>query len=175
MVVLEGGQPLRSDNGDIVLSWKKPNSVQARGNLTGYQIDFVEVGGEGARRRRQDDCPQSECVLEAGQTRGCCLVDANQTSATISGLDSSKAYNVSIRAVNGAGLGEPQIFTVEGESTCGISQCAVKCLSLPLSVGTSSGPAFPIVIVAAAAGGGALVLVLIVAILSVIVILLRRS
>ena len=84
-----------------------------------YQIDFVEAEVEkGARRRRQDDCVRGECVLKAGQTRGCCLVDANQTSATISGLDPSKAYNVSVRAVNGVGLGEAQIFTVEGESAC---------------------------------------------------------
>ena len=71
---------------------------------------------EGAGQRRQlGDCSRDECVLKAGQTQGCCLVDADQTSATISGLDPSKAYNVSIRAVNGAGLGEAQMFIVEGE------------------------------------------------------------
>ena len=131
-VVLEGGKPLRSDNGDIVLSWKKPSPVQARGNLMGYQIDFAETEvGEGGRRRRQDNCPSDECVLKAGQTRGCCVVDANQTSATISGLDPSKGYNVSVRAINGAGLGEAQTFTVEGESACTCVHVSPQCSPTP--------------------------------------------
>ena len=118
VVVLEGDMPLRSDNGDIVLLWETPSPVQARGIITSYQINFEEDltnNLDGARQRRQDDCTRNVCMLRIGQIQGCCLVGAGQTSATISGLDSSVTYRVSVTAVNGAGLGEAQIFTVEAE------------------------------------------------------------
>ena len=122
-----GGKPLRSDNGDIVLLWETPSPMQARGIITSYQINFKEAltsDLDGARQRRQDDCARDECVLKTGHTQGCCLVGAGQTSATISGLDPSMAYSVSVTAVNGAGLGEAQIFTVEADGedeSCGQS------------------------------------------------------
>ena len=106
----------RSEDGkSIRLSWMQPSPVQARGNIAGYQIDFIEATtGKGVRRRRQGDCQSAGCVLAAGQVGGCCLVGGDQTSAMISGLDPGKAYNVSVSAVNGAGKGKSWTFTVDG-------------------------------------------------------------
>lgn len=55
------------------------------------------------------------CMLEAGKTRGCCVVDKDQTSVTITGLDPRKAYNISVSVVNGAGMGRIKTVTVEGK------------------------------------------------------------
>lgn len=109
--------PERSDDGkSISLKWKKPSPVEVKGYISSYQIDFTEAAaGEGARQRRQDDCQRDGCMLEAGKTRGCCQVDKNQTSVTISGLEPSKAYNISVSVVNGAGKGRIRTLTVEGK------------------------------------------------------------
>ena len=110
------GTPSRLDSGGVVVSWVKLSPVQARGIITAYQIDFTEVGAAGGvRRKRQENCMREQCVLEEGQTRGCCQVGADQSEATIAGLDSGKTYNVSVSAINGAGIGKNQSITIEGE------------------------------------------------------------
>ena len=119
-VVELAGQPSRTEDGDILLSWTKPSPVEARGIISEYVIEFAEIGGEeggaeGGRERRQQGCSRESCMLETGEREGCCLVDADQTSVTITGLDPDKDYNVSISAVNGAGVGDTENITVEGE------------------------------------------------------------
>ena len=97
---------MRSSSGDaITVTWKAPNPVESRGIITQYQIDFSEATGGSGRRRRQG-CQAGGCALPAGATGGCCLVPSDQTSATISGLDPSRAYSVTVSAGNGAGQGE---------------------------------------------------------------------
>lgn len=105
----------RADNGDIILSWKRPDPVKAKGIIIGYEIRFSETGaGEGERRKRQEECPEDRCELKPGETSGCCRVAAEETNATISGLDPSKSYDVSVGVVNGAGVGNIQTLTIEG-------------------------------------------------------------
>lgn len=110
--------PKRSDNGDtILLSWEEPTPVEVKGVISSYQVDFMEVAaGEGSRRRRQE-CQMGRCMLEAGQTEGCCVVDKDQTSVNITGLDPRRAYNISVSVVNGAGVGRIKTVTVEGKLT----------------------------------------------------------
>ena len=105
----------RSANGDILLSWEKPSPDEARGVVTSFEISFSESGaGEGGRRKRQE-CPRDQCQLGGGQTSGCCRVGPDQTNVTISGLDPSKSYDVSVSVVNGVGVGEAQTFTIKGK------------------------------------------------------------
>ena len=100
------GDPVRSRNGDaITVWWKAPNPVESRGIITQYQIDFSEATGGSGRHRRQG-CQTGGCALPAGATGGCCQVPSDQTLATITGLDSSKAYSVTVSASNMAGQGE---------------------------------------------------------------------
>lgn len=119
VVTLTSDPVLRSDRGDTIsLSWQKPTPVEVKGYISGYQVDFIEAAaGGGSKRRRQDGCQTDGCMLKAGEVEGCCLVDKNQTSVTITGLDPSKAYNISVSIVNGAGKGRIQTVTVKGKST----------------------------------------------------------
>ena len=121
-----------SSNGDILLSWEKPSPVQARGYIVGYEIRFAEAmeEKEGGGRRRREECPRDQCVLGRGQTSGCCQVGPNTTTATISGLENRKSYEVSVSVVNRAGVGDIQNFTVAGEMEL-VSVC-VDHFSLPL-------------------------------------------
>ena len=114
-VVLKPEDQKRADNGDILLVWEKLCPVEARGIIRGYEIRFSETRtAEGGRRKRQE-CPNDACSLGEGQSSGCCRVGADQTNVTISGLDPSRSYDVSVSVVNDAGVGETQTFTIEGE------------------------------------------------------------
>ena len=114
------GDPVRSSSGDaITVTWRAPNPVESRGIITQYQIDFSEATGGSGRRRRQG-CQTGGCALPAGATGGCCLVPSDQTSATISGLDPSKAYSVTVSAGNEAGQGEKS-EPVTAQRTLGVA------------------------------------------------------
>ena len=119
-VVMLTSDPVRSDSGDTIsLIWEEPSPVEVKGYISWYEVDFIEAaaGAGSRRRRRQGNCQVDSCMLEAMETGGCCQVDKNQTSVTITGLDPRKAYNISVSVVNGAGRGRIQMVTVEGKST----------------------------------------------------------
>ena len=122
--------PTRSSSGDsLTLSWQQPDPVLARGTVTGYRVDFTEavVGEAGRRRRQAGDCQNGTCAVVAGESQGCCEVPADETSVTIVGLDPDKAYNVSVSAINSAGTGLTQTFTVEGTYYLMPCPCPYTC------------------------------------------------
>ena len=109
------GENVRRDeeSGDVVLSWQQPSPAEARGYIFGYEIRFSEVNEDSSNgRRRRQECARDVCRLMADQSSGCCQVGPNTTSATISGLDQRKGYEVSVSVLNRAGTGEIQTFSV---------------------------------------------------------------
>ena len=101
------------ESGDVVLSWQQPSPTEARGYIFGYEIRFSEVSGDSSSgRRRRQECARDVCQLMADQSSGCCQVGPNITSATISGLDRRKGYEVSVSVLNRAGTGEIKNFPV---------------------------------------------------------------
>ena len=185
--------PTRSSSGDsLTLSWQQPDPVLARGTITGYRVDFTEavVGEAGRRRRQAGDCQNGTCAVVAGESQGCCEVPADETSVTIVGLDPDKAYNVSVSAINGAGTGLTQTFTVEGRyylmpCVCPYIHCTCVCLytcvvQFPIlwSSGAESdggSSEFPIVIVIAVVVVVVVIAVLLVLITIITVVMVKRN
>lgn len=107
------GNPVRSSSGTtLTLSWQRLSPVESRGTIIAFQINISERVDEeissDAEQVEQGSCIEigEPCTLRDGRSEVCCLVWGNQSSANITDLRPHLAYNVSIAAVNGAGLGE---------------------------------------------------------------------
>ena len=82
----------------IRVQWGPVDCVDQNGDITGYSVQYEEVG--------------------SGSTQTMPVAGGSSTEATISGLISSTTYSIQVAAVNNAGHGE--YFTVSAE-TEGIS------------------------------------------------------
>ena len=86
------------------VSWSPLSLEEARGFLTGYTVTYTSTAGDGGRRKRDDES-------------GTRTVSADETSVTLSGLDSDRQYSVSVAASTSAGTGVPSApITAPSES-----------------------------------------------------------
>ena len=102
---------LNSTSSTISIQWKAVPCIHRNGRITGYMIQYMEVGG-------------GVFINES--------VTGDQRETSITGLKSSTFYDIRIAAVNSVGTG-PFTSTDLNASTSGTIRHAVTILKLPHS------------------------------------------
>ncbi len=80
-----------SDGSEMTVSWIPLSLVEARGFVQ-YYVITISGGGSGTKRQLGGGCTVSD---------GTCLAPAASDSLTVTGLDPSTGYGVTVAATNG--------------------------------------------------------------------------